>query len=212
MFFRRRRREPDDPHAEAWRRLAEALELTRLDDAAEEELRAELAVDTGRVDRLHALRRDGQPELLVFEHVRPHPGRRRGEERRARVLLRADAPLCEAGWRAFPTGHPLLASLQASRSGGRLVTTGDAAFDEAVGVVARDPEPAAALLTGPVRAALLRLLADDLPEATVTCGGRHLAWRAHAELDPPCDRLDRVATRLLGAWAALAAARRAPPS
>jgi hypothetical protein len=62
-------------------------------------------------------------------------------------------------------------------------------------------------MTGPVRTALRNLLADDLPEATVTCGGRHLAWRAHAELDPPCDRLDRVASRLLAAWAALAASR-----
>jgi len=208
MFFRRRRRDPDDPQAQAWRELADALELTRLDDAAEEELRAELAVDTGRVARLHALRREGQPELLVFEHVRPHPGHRRGEERRARVLLRSDEDVAEPAWRAFPAGHPLLASLQASRSGGHLIETGDAAFDGAVGVVARDPEPAAARMTGPVRTALLQLLADDLPEATVTCGGRHLAWRAHAQLDPPCDRLDRVASRLLAAWAALAASRR----
>jgi hypothetical protein len=208
MFFRRPRRDPDDPQAQAWRALADALELTRLDDAAEEELRAELAVDTGRVSRLHALRREGQPELLIFEHVRPHPGHRRGEERRARVMLRADEEISEAAWRAFPAGHPLLASLQASRSGGRLLETGDEAFDRAVGVVARDPEPAAARMTAPVRRALRNLLADDLPEATVTSGGRHLAWRAHAELDPPCDRLDRVASRLLAAWAALAGSRR----
>ncbi len=203
MFFRKR--EARNPRDEAWREVASRLELTRLDDAAEEALRAELAVDTGRVACLHALRRDGQPELLLFEHVRPHTGRRGLEERRARVLLRADLPVCEIAWRAFPRSHPLLASLQASRTGGSLASTGDAAFDDAIGVVARDPDPAAGLMTAPVRAALIRLLADDVPAATVTCGGRHLAWRAHRELEPPFGAFDAVASRLLTTWAALVA-------
>lgn len=205
MFFRRRF--PPDPRDEAWREVAERLELVRLDDAAAEALRAELAVDTGRVACLHALRRDGQPELLLFEHVRLHPARRGSEERRARVLLRSQEPVCEVAWRAFPRSHPLIASLQASRSGGSLATTGDAAFDGAVGVVARDPDPAAATMTAPVRAALLRLLEGDLPDATVTCGGRHLAWRARRELEPPFTALDAVASRLLTTWAALTASR-----
>lgn len=206
MFFRKR--DEPDPRDLAWAELAERLELTRLDDEAEEALRAELAVDTGRVAALHALRRDGQPELLLFEHVRSHPGRRGSEERRARVLLRAEGTVCEVAWRAFPRSHPLLASLQESRSGGTLAATGDAAFDEAVGVVARDPEPAAALMTAPVRSALTRLLAPESPDATVTCGGRHLAWRAHREIDPPFDGLDAVASRLFATWAALTASRR----
>jgi hypothetical protein len=204
MFFRRARRA--DPRPAAWSELAARLELARLDDDAEEALRAELAVDTGTVAELHALRRDGLPELLVFEHVRPNPARRDAEERRARVLLRSEGEICPVSWRAFPRSHPLLASLQASRSGGELVSAGDARFDEAIGLVAREPEPARAVLTPPVREALLRLLADDgLPDATATCGGGHLAWRAHREMEPPFDVLDAVATRLFTLWAALRA-------
>lgn len=206
MFFRRKER--PDPREGAWRDLAERLELVRLDDADAESLRADLAVDTGRVDALHVLRRDGQPELLIFEHVRSNPPRRGAEERRARVVLRGAETVSEVAWRAFPRSHPLLASLQASSSGGALAPSGDDTFDDAVGVVARDPEPAAALMTVPVRASLLRLLGDDdIPEATVTCGGRHLAWRAHRELEPPFDALESVASRLLAVWAAIDAGR-----
>ena len=208
MFFRRARRA--DPRDAAWAELATRLELARLDDDAEQALRAELAVDTGSVAELHALRRDGLPELLIFEHVRPNPTRRDAEERRARVLLRSDGEICPVSWRAFPRSHPLLASLQASRSGGELVPAGDDRFDEAIGVVAREPQPAGAVLTAPVRDALLRLLADEaLPDATATCGGGHLAWRAHREMEPPFDVLDTVATRLFTLWAALRAGGRA---
>lgn len=202
MFFRRKQR--PDPREGAWRDLAERLELVRLGDDDAESLRAELAVDTGRVASLHVLRRDRQPELLVFEHVRPRPPRRGAEERRARVVLRGDATLSEVAWRAFPRSHPLLASLQASSSGGALAPSGDGTFDDSVGVVARDPEPATALMTVPVRASLLRLLGDDdLPQATVTCGGRHVAWRANGQLEPPFDALEIVAARLFTVWAAI---------
>lgn len=202
MFFRRKQRV--DPRRTAWTELAERLELQRLDDEAEQELRAELAVDTGTVAELHALRRDGMPDLLAFEHVRANPTRRDAEERRARVLLRSEVETCPVSWRAFPRSHPLLSSLQASRSGGELVEIDDASFDGAIGIVAREPAPAAAIFTTPVRAALLRLLSDDgLPEATVSCGGTHLAWRAHREMEPPFEPLADVATRLVSLWAAL---------
>jgi len=206
MFFRRKER--SDPREGAWRELAERLELLRLDDAAEDALRAELAVDTGVVAELHALRRDGLPELLLFEHLRPNPARRGGDERRARVLLRSDDEICAVGWRAFPRSHPLMSSLQASRSGGTLAPTGDEAFDDAVGVVARDPGPAADCFKPPVREALLRLLADEtVPDATVTCGGGQLAWRVHRQLEPPFTVLETVASRLLTVWAALRSSR-----
>lgn len=202
MFFRRKERV--DPRQAAWSELAELLELQRLDDEAEQALRAELAVDTGTVAELHALRRGGMPELLVFEHLRTNPARRDAEERRARVLLRSEAETCAASWRAFPRSHPLLSSLQASRSGGELVTIEDAAFDGAIGIVAREPGAAATIFTKPVRATLLRLLDDEaLPNATVTCGGTHLAWRAHREMEPPFMPLADVATRLVSLWAAL---------
>lgn len=204
MFFRRKERV--DPRQVAWSELAEQIEFQRLDDDAEQALRAELAVDTGTVAELHALRRDGMPEVLAFEHVRSNPSRRDAEERRARVLLRSEVETCSVSWRAFPRSHPLLSSLQASRSGGELVTIDDATFDGAVGIVAREPEPAAAVFTEPVRTALLRLLADgELPNATVTCGGTHLAWRAHREMEPPFTPLADVATRLMSLWAALRA-------
>jgi len=124
------------------------------------------------------------------------------------VLLRSEAETCPVAWRAFPRSHPLLSSLQASRSGGELVSITDDAFDAAIGIVAREPDPAAGIFTTQVRAALLRLLADDaLPEATVTCGGSHLAWRAHREMDPSFMPLADVATRLVSLWAALQAGR-----
>ncbi|MDZ7799496.1 MAG: hypothetical protein U5K81_01720 [Trueperaceae bacterium] len=219
MFFKRRSKE--DPRDAAWAALAQRLEMTRLPERAEEELRAELAVDTGRVAALHALRRPGQPELLMFEHAR---GRRRfrGEERRARVLLRDEEAVSGVAWRAFPRSHPLITSLQTSRSGGTLIETGDEDFDAQVGVLTREPEACRAQVTRPVRVALRRLLVGDEPagdaadaaspsggappagnDASVTCGGRHLAWRARRELDPPFDELEWVAVRMLGLWAAL---------
>lgn len=204
MFFRRKPR--PDPRASAWADLAERLELERLDDSAEEALRAELAVDTGSVEDLHALRRDGMPDLLIFEHVRSNPARRNDVERRARVLVRSDVEPCAVSWRAFPRSHPLLSSLQASRSGGEIVPIGTGEFDDAIGIVAREPDLALDVFTPPVRKALLRLLADDaLPQATVTCGGAHLAWRAHREMEPPFTPLEDVATRLVTLWAALRA-------
>lgn len=202
MFFRRKERV--DPREAAWSELAGRLELTRLDDVAEQALRAELAVDTGVVADLHALRRDGLPELLMFEHVRANPARRDAEERRARVLLRSEDEICPVSWRAFPRSHPLLASLQASRSGGELVTVSDAAFGAAIGVVAREPDAAVAVFTPSVRDAVRKLLADEaVPDATVTCGGAHLAWRVHREIDPPFGVLEDVAARLFTLWAAL---------
>ncbi len=207
MFFRRRKT-PAPSEPPAWSAAAVACEFEPLAAEAEESLRAELAVDTGRVERLHVLRRDGQPELLAFDHVRPVPGGRAPDERRFRMVLRDEGPVSPASWRAFPRSHPLIASLQASRTGGELVESGDAAFDARVVIIARDVTPIATLLTEPVRAALLELLGDELPAATATCGARHLGWRLHRETDPPFRAVETVAARLLRTWAALRAVRR----
>lgn len=202
MFFRRRK--APDPRGEAWASLAQRLELEPLPEAAAEALQAELGADTGRLTALHALRREGLPELLLFEHVRTRRGLRGREEVRPRVLLRAEDPISDISWRAFPRSHPLLASLQASRSGGELVGTGDPEFDERVGVVGRHPGPLSGRLTSQVRASLLGLLAsDDLPDANVTCGGHLLAWRGHGEIEPPLDVLETVIGRLLVLWVSL---------
>lgn len=204
MFFRRRKRQDPHPRADAWAPLAERLELERLSEAEADELRTELGSDSGRLASLHALRRVGLPELLLFEHGRSRQGLRGAEEMRPRVLLRASERVSSLSWRAFPRSHPLLNSLQASRSGGELVDTGDEAFDEQVGVVTRDSGEVAEHLTPKVRAALLRLLVgEDVPEATVTCGEHHLAWRAHRQIEPPLDVLEAVAGRLLVLWVAM---------
>lgn len=204
MFFRRRK--APEPRTGAWEALAERLELERLSDAEADALRAELGADTGRLASVHALRREGLPEVLLFEHGKVRQGARGPEEMRPRVLLRSEEPVSDLSWRAFPRSHPLLASLQASRSGGELVQTGDPDFDDRVGVITRDSEPVEGHLTLRVREALVRLLTGEgVPDATVTCGQNHLAWRAHREMKEPLDVLEAVAGRLLVLWVYLGA-------
>lgn len=204
MFFRRRRAPDPHPRADAWAPLAERLELVRLAPEDADELRNELGADTGRLTSVHAFRREGLPELLLFEHARARPGSRREEEMRPRVLLRAEEHISDVSWRAFPRSHPLLNSLQASRSGGELVLTGDEAFDEQVGVVTRESGSIADHLTPAMRRSLLSLLTGEgVPDATVTCGEHHLAWRAHGSIEPPLDVLEAITGRLLVLWVSM---------
>lgn len=202
MFFRRRKT-TEPTQDDGWRELAERLDLERLDDGATDAVRGDLGIDSGHVTAMHAWRREGLPELFLFEYARARPGQRNVEPPRVRVVLRADAPRGERSWRAFPTSHPLVSSLQASRTGGELVRTGVETFDDRIALVSRDPERTRDDLSPAIREALTRLLDDGgMPDATVTCGRQHLAWRAHGEVDAAGDVLEAVAARLLVLWLA----------
>lgn len=199
MWFRRRAPR-SEPRSQAWQSLAERLEMRPL-HAEAGRLQTWLGEHEGRVERLWALQRDGQPDLYLFEHERRRAVR--GTVRWPRVLLRHHGDPWPVSWRAFPRRHQVLSSLRASRAGGSLVASGDAAFDEVVGVVAREEDAAADLLVPPLRAALLRLLDDSLPDAELLAGQRHLLWSARDEVEPPFEALEVVAARVLGVYAAL---------
>lgn len=196
----RRRAQIRDTRARAWQELAERLELRPAHEEGER-LQSWLGEEEGSIPLLWLLKREGQPDIYLFEHERRRAVR--GTVRWPRVLLRAQGEPWPTSWRAFPRGHPVLSSLRASRAGGELVATGDATFDASVGVVARDEQATAALMTSPLREALLRLLDGGLPEAELLAGQRHLLWSAREEIEPPFEAAEIAAARVLGVYAAM---------
>ena len=206
MLFRRAARR--DPRTEGWRVLAERLELVPVGVQESTTIGAEIGLDEGRVSSVHALRRSGQPELVVLDVERAVQGTSPYRERHPLMVVRSDRALLPGAWRAFPAAHPLLAKLEAGRAGATAMPSFDAAFDEVVGIVARERRVVDLSMTTEVRAALVALLVGDPPPATLVASERHLLWRAHRQIDPPFVALVTVASRLLTLWAALEGAKR----
>lgn len=205
MWFRRRREQSDEAR-EGWATLARSLDFEPVPDEVDS-LAERLGSEDGAPEAPFALRRPGQPELLLFRRAQ---SRRLGPtQRRPVALLSSDEAFSPCSLRAFPRGNSVLANLQANRSGGTLLATGHETFDEAVGVVARDVEAATELLTPGVRAALTQLVGadgDGTPlDVEVAIGKRHLMWSARAEVAAPYAPVAQAAVGLLSVYAALRA-------
>jgi hypothetical protein len=174
VFFRRS--QPVDERLERWRSLAERLELTDAADVAER-VRRWLDLDVSSLGPIFTLRREGLPAAYLFDAV----SERRGPSGVVRVvrttcMVRSDAPITRAAFRASPRQDKVLESLQASRSGAvRLEVPSDPAFDADVSVYARDADGVALLLTTPVRSVLRRLLVERAaPDVGLVVGEHHV--------------------------------------
>lgn len=171
-----------------------------------------LGLNADALEGLAVLQREGQPRLTVFERTETGGDARSG--RRVHVLLEAPGGVSPCSWRAFARPHQVVADLQASRAGGRVMATGDAAFDAGVAVVAREGDPVEQTFTGPVRSSLQRMLpgpdaaAGTLPEAEVTAGAQHLSWVARSQLEAPFDAVEKILAGMLTLYAALPRPRR----
>lgn len=174
MFFRRK--PAPDARPDRWRAFAERLDLVDASDL-EERIRRWLDLDAATLAPLYACRREGVPTAYLFDAL----SERRGPSGavtsvRSTCLVRSDALIARAAFKALPRQDKVLESLQASRSGAvRLPFAGDPSFDEAVSVYARDGDGAEVLLTPAVRLVLRRLLVErDAPGVGVVVGERHV--------------------------------------
>ena len=211
MIFRRRR---TDSRRDAWSAFADRLELEDA-AAAAERMRRWLDLEGVELDPVYALRREGQPALYLFEYVRERTGPAGSVAQHvANCLLRADEPFAPFAFRAHPRRNKVMESLEASRTGSTRVEL-PAAYDGPLSVFARDPEAAAATLTGPVCRLLERAMVDRGAEGVVV-GERHILATVVSEAGDDGDRnladrleaLESLAADLLALYALLGAAGR----
>jgi len=204
----RRRAEAVDPRDAAWAGFAANLGLVPfegpnldawLETIPPEEQPAGVVWTNVEAGDLTVYAYDAQPVTSASVPVRPP---------RPVVIVRDAKPVeTSVAFRAFARSHPLLAQLEAGRSGGRELTTGVGIFDERVGIVAREEE-LAGLLAGERSAALRVSLIDVLAvpdgiEAALVVTTGHVAWRAQRPVEPPFDALEEVTVGMLGVAVAL---------
>lgn len=177
VFFRRRPAE--ETRSDRWRQLAERLELVDASDHAERIARW-LDLDVSALEPVYVLRRPALPSAYLFDTL----SERRGPTGTVRVLhrhclVRSEGEVSRVAFRATPRQDKVLESLQASRSGAVRVAIAHAPdFDAAVSLYARDELALPSLMTAPVRAVLLRLLAErEAPGISLVVGQRHLVVR-----------------------------------
>ncbi len=214
-----------DARTEQWLGFARELELEESGEL-EGRLRDQLDLGPGSLAPVYALRRSGQPHLVLFDQLRERSGPT-GAVRRLRtcVLLRTVTDALPVSWRASARRNRVVESLEASRSGGvRLELGEDPDFDARVSVYARDAAEVRAVLAPAVREVLLRLLESfdgagrteavdpyDLPtntsgSANLVVGARSLLLWAEPDEPLPFDRLLDLTTGMLSLYAALDAA------
>lgn len=218
-MFRRQSRRASGRLGE-WERFATALELVPGDDLAGR-LPDQLGLGPGEIDPVYALVRPGQPRLIVFDQTRERVGPAgKVTAIRSCVLVRAEPEVEFVSLRVTERLGKAMEKIEAGRTGSvRVDGTGDQAFDERLGVYARDEEGARRLLSRPVREALLRLLCVGPPSEqdgdrpprgrvapVVVVGGRNLLLTLEEPGPVAFDRLEAATVDALGLYAALVAA------
>lgn len=203
MFFLRPKA---DARSRDWQALAQRLDL---EDASGSEalLRELLDPPAGvRLAPMYACTID--PELTLYLTECREGGR--VPTLTSVILLSAGAPIASVGLRASRRRDPVLESLGASASGGQPVRVpGDAAFNERVSVLARDPAAALVILTPPLRRRLQAALYNHQVAPTFLLSERQLALTVRRPAADPADpaQLEGLTVALLGICAALLALR-----
>src|SRR5690606_772615 len=161
---------------------------------------------------------------VVFDQVRERVGPTgKVTGVRSCVLVRAAGDVEFVSLRVTERLGRAMERIETGRTGSvRVEVTGDPAFDERLGVYARDEAGARRLLSNPVREARLRLLCDgparsddgDRPgrgrvAPVVGIGGRNLLLTLEEPGPVPFDRLGAATVNALGLYAARVAARAA---
>lgn len=203
----RRRRGATDPRRDAWAAYAGALDLHPLPGASREGWLDTLSLSEQPVGEVWTTRDPGTMTVFAYD-VRPLTAGAAPERPPRPVIVVRDAKASErdVAFRAFARTHPLLAELEARRSGGFETPIGIDEFDERIGILARDGA-AAEVLAGEEAASLRATLVDTIAapgriEALLVVGTGHVAWFAQRLVDPPFDELERVTVHLLtlAAW------------
>jgi len=207
-----RRRQTPEPTRDPWTQLLEALGLVGLPSSELDALRESLPMDLALVgDAAASLREVGAPRLVAC-FVQPTAQERgpAANPRPAFLLQGDEAHVSAPAFRVFAHSHPLVTSLQASRTGGSEWPVGDDAFDARLAVVARDPAIATWLADAratPLRRILMELLVDSgAPDAVLIVGSGQVTWHAQRPTEVAGTELEAVAEQLFGVWAGLRAA------
>ncbi|MBX3144545.1 MAG: hypothetical protein KF813_12350 [Trueperaceae bacterium] len=214
-----------DVRTEQWLEFARELELEESGELIGR-LKDHLDLGEGALDPVYALRRPGQPHLVLFDQHRERSGPT-GVVKRLRtcVLVRTVTDTLPVSWRASARRNSIVESLEASRSGGvRLELAEDPGFDGRISVYARDAAAVRAVLVPAVRGVLLKLLEPfdgsgrdavldpyDLPRntsgsANLVVGARSLLLWAEPDEPLPMGKLIDLTTGMLSLYAALNAA------
>lgn len=170
MFFRQAGGNADERLTQ-WRAFAREFELEGADDLAES-LQQQFGLYDGELVHVHALRRQGQPMLVVFDKQRQRSGPTGSVSNlHTFVAVRGVRPQSAPPMRATARRGKALEALEAGRSGARRLSLNNVPdFDDSVSVYTREPNTARAVLTPPVRTVLRRLiLAAD--EAMLAANG-----------------------------------------
>lgn len=152
---------------------------------------------------VHRVRESGPAQVYLFwyrhsTHVRsPEP------VYVTTCLLVSDSVLSPTSWRASRKLHSVIASLQASATGGEVIAVeGAEAFNRRVTLVAREGSRLLALLTPAVRGVLERMMTRTEPPPALTVGERRILLSVTGAR-PAFDAVEFLMTDALSLYAAL---------
>lgn len=175
MFFGRWRRR--DPLLVAWRESALTLGLESVEDGPSRIGELLDLTDVLEVGEVYRVAQAGELEAYVFYYRRGSSIPGRGIEVVTGCLLISPGVITPVSWRASRRLHELIASLQASATGGEVLSLADAPeFSERVTVVARDSARIESLLRSPVRHVLERALLRNEPPPVITVGEKRILF------------------------------------
>lgn len=172
MFSRwLRRRDPDE---RAWQEAAARLGLSEADGAQAMVRELLDLADDAVVGPVQKAERTGRIDAYVFWYRGAAVPRSREAVFVTASLLVSDETFSPVSWRASKKVHEVIASLQASATGGEVITVpGSEGFNDRVTVVAREPAELLPSLTPATQRVLERIVAREHP-ATLTVGQRRI--------------------------------------
>ncbi|MEX2542436.1 MAG: hypothetical protein WD314_11535 [Trueperaceae bacterium] len=201
MFLRWWRRR--DPLERAWKNVTSRLGLVAAEDGT--------AVVTEMLDlpgdvvlgAVHRLDRAGDLQAYAFWYRRSPHSRSREQVVVIACLLVAASPISPVSWRASRKLHNVIASLQASATGGEVIAVeGAEEFNQRVTVVAREGERLRGLLTPAVRRVLERAVTRLDPPPAITVGESSILLAA-TSAEPALDTVEFLLSDVLSLYAAL---------
>jgi hypothetical protein len=204
MLFRWRRRR--DPLASAWQELTSRLGLERAEGG--ESMITELLdlPDDAAVSPVHRVEQAGSAQVYVFWYRREAGSRAQPPSFSTACLLTSEKSISPVSWRASRKVHEVIASLQASATGGEVIAVpGAEEFNQRVTVVARDGLAVERLLNTATRRVLERTVSRTDPAPTLTVGERRLLLSISAP-QPAFDAVEFLLTDVLSLYAALESA------
>jgi hypothetical protein len=201
MLFRWWRRR--DPLETAWREVTGRLGLVPAADgqALVSDL-LDLPADVV-LGPVHQVEQAGAAQVYLFWYRRDPQSRSREPSYVTACLLVSEREVSPVSWRASRKMHSVIASLQASATGGEVIAVAGAEeFNQRVTVVAREGSRLLGLLTPAVRGVLERTVGRSEPPPALTVGERRILLSAPGTR-PAFDQVEFLMTDVLSLYAAL---------